>query len=104
MAFMSLTTIEVSTNLEKKKMGGGISLYSNENITYCIRDDLDYFDSELEMIVVENDKDGFKTNSNVLVGLILEHQTQQYSNLKIVSLIFEILMKRSRKSVNSWLT
>ena len=61
----------MSTNLEKKKKrGGGVSLYLDENITYRIRDDLDYFDSELEMIVVEIDKDVFKTNSNVIMGLI----------------------------------
>ena len=59
-----------SIKFRKEKMGGGVSLYLNENITYRARDDLDYFDSELEMIVVEIDKDVFKTNSNVLVGLI----------------------------------
>ena len=60
----------MSTNLEKKKRGGGVSLYLDENITYRIHDDLDYFDSELEMIVVEIENDVFKTNSNVIMGLI----------------------------------
>ena len=61
----------ISVNkFRKEKRGGGVSLYLDENITYRIRDDLDYFDSELEMIVVEIDKDVFKTNSNVIMGLI----------------------------------
>ena len=61
----------ISVNkFRKGKRGGGVSLYLDENITYRIRDDLDYFDSELEMVVVEICKDVFKTNSNVIVGLI----------------------------------
>ena len=52
------------------KRGGGVSLYLDENITYHMRKDLEHFDSEMESIVVEIDKEVFKTNSNVIIVLI----------------------------------
>ena len=52
------------------KRGGGVSLYLDENITYHMRKDLEYFDSEMESIVVEINKEVFKTNSNVIIVLI----------------------------------
>ena len=68
-----LYDLETYTSVNKfknTKRGGGVSVYLNQNITYHIRNDLEYFDSEMESIAVEIDKEVLKTNSNVIKGLI----------------------------------
>ena len=49
---------------------GGVSLYIRDEIPFTIRSDLAYFDTEMESIFIEIDKDIFRTNSNIVIGLI----------------------------------
>ena len=54
----------------KERRGGGVSLYIRDEISFATRNDLGYFDSEMESIFMEIDKDIFRTNSNIVIGLI----------------------------------
>ena len=54
----------------KQKRGGGVSLYIRDEISFATRNDLGFFDSEMESIFIEIDKDIFRTNSNIVIGLI----------------------------------
>ena len=54
----------------RNKKGGGVSLYLDQNISYHVREDLEYFDSEMESIVVEIEKEVFNTQSNIIIVLI----------------------------------
>ena len=49
--------------------GGGVSLHIQEGISYIRRNDLAYFDNELESIFIEIDKSTFMTNSNVIIAV-----------------------------------
>ena len=54
----------------KQRRGGGVSLYIRDEISFATRNDLVCFDSEMESIFIEIDKDIFRTNSNIVIGLI----------------------------------
>ena len=54
----------------KERRWGGVSLYIRDEISFATRNDLWYFDSEMESIFIELDKDIFRTNSNIVIGLI----------------------------------
>ena len=54
----------------KERRGGGVSLYIRDEIPFTTRSDLAYFDTEMESIFIEIDKDIFRTNSNIVIGLI----------------------------------
>ena len=47
-----------------------MSLYICDEIPFTTRSDLVYFDTEMESIFTEIDKDIFRTNSNIVIGLI----------------------------------
>ena len=49
----------------KERRGGGVSLYIRDEIPFTTRSDLTYFDTEMESIFIEIDKDIFRTNSNM---------------------------------------
>ena len=54
----------------KDKKGGGVSLHVLQGITFTLRNDLDYFDSEMETVFIELDKSVFNTDSNIVIGVI----------------------------------
>ena len=54
----------------KDKKGGGVSLHIRKDITFILRNDLDYFDSEMETVFIEIDKCIFDTDSNIVIGVI----------------------------------
>ena len=54
----------------KDKKGGGVSLHIRKDITFILRNDLDYFDSEMETIFIEIDKCIFDTDLNIVIGVI----------------------------------
>ena len=54
----------------KDKKGGGVSLHIRKGITFMLRNDLDYFDSEMETVFIEIDKCIFGTDSNIVIGVI----------------------------------
>ena len=54
----------------KDKKDGGVSLYIRKGITFMLRNDLDYFDSEMETVFIEIDKYIFGTDSNIVIGVI----------------------------------
>ena len=49
------------------RRGGGVSLHIRDGISYIRRNDLEYFDNELESIFIEIDKNTWMTNSNVII-------------------------------------
>ena len=50
--------------------GGGVSLLVDKNISYSVRHDFNIFDSNAESCFIEISKDIFKTERNVIVGII----------------------------------
>ena len=54
----------------KGKKGGGVTLCLRYGIPYTIRDDLQYFDSEMESVFIEIDSTYFGTSSNVVIGIV----------------------------------
>ena len=54
----------------KERRGCGVSLYIHEGISFATRNDLPYFDTEMESIFTEITKDIFRTNSSIVIGLI----------------------------------
>ena len=54
----------------KDKKGGGVSLHIRKGITFMLRNDLDYFDSEMETVFIEIDKCILGTDSNIVIGVI----------------------------------
>ena len=62
--------IPVSIDIEKNKKGGGVSLHIQNGISFILRNDLDYFDSEMETVFIEIDKCIFNTGSKIVIGLI----------------------------------
>ena len=60
-----------SVNIYRKdKKGGGVSLYVLQGINFTLRNDLDYFDSEMETAFIELDKNVFNTDSNIVIAVI----------------------------------
>ena len=53
----------------ENRMGGGVSLHIREGIPHIRRNDLEYFDNELESILIEIDKDIFMTHSKVIIAV-----------------------------------
>ena len=56
--------------LRKGKKGGGVTLCLRYGIPYKIRDDLQYFDSEMESVFIEIDSTYFGTSSNAVIGMV----------------------------------
>ena len=54
----------------KQRRGGGVSRYIRDEISFATRIDLGFFDSEMESIFIEIDKDIIRTNSNIVITLI----------------------------------
>ena len=54
----------------KQRRGGGVFLYIRDEIPFSTRNDLGFFDSEMESILIEIDTDIFKTNNNIVIELI----------------------------------
>ena len=54
----------------KERRGGGVSLYIRDEIPFTTRSALAYFDTEMESIFIEIDTEIFRTNSNIVIGLI----------------------------------
>ena len=54
----------------KQRRGSGVSLYIRGEISVATRNDLGYSDSEMESILIGIDKDIFRANSNIAIGLI----------------------------------
>ena len=54
----------------KNKKGGGVSLHIQNGIHFILRNDLDYFDSEMETVFIEIDKCIFNTGSKIVIGII----------------------------------
>ena len=68
--FYDLMVIPVSIDTEKNKKGGGVSLHIQNGIPFIMRNDLDYFDSEMETVFIEIDKFIFNADSNIVIGII----------------------------------
>ena len=56
-------------NCRKDRIGGGVSIYTRDNIEFTVRDDLSVQTKLCESLVLEIDKSVFKKKHNVLVGV-----------------------------------
>ena len=65
-----LNSYVIIKGCRKQRRGGGVSLYNHDEIPFATRNEIGFFDSEMESIFIEIDKDRFKTNSNSVIGLI----------------------------------
>ena len=54
----------------KDRKGGSVSLHILQGIAFALRNDLDYFDSEMETVFIEIDKSIFNTGGNIVIGVI----------------------------------
>ena len=54
----------------QQRRGGGVSLLIDKHIPYAIRSDLNIFDSDAETLFIEVDKCVFKTERNMVIGVI----------------------------------
>ena len=54
----------------KDRKGGGVSLDILQGIAFALRNDLDYFDSEMETVFIEIDTSIFNTGANIVIGVI----------------------------------
>ena len=52
------------------RRGGGVSLFTKNNIPYTLRPDLNIFDSYAETLFIEVDKNVFSTDKNLIVGVL----------------------------------
>ena len=68
--FYYLNGYESVNRYRKDKKGGGVSLHVLQDITFTLRNDLDYFDSEMGTVFIELDKSIFNTDSNIVIGVI----------------------------------
>ena len=58
------------TRYRKIKRGGGVSLLIRNHIPSILRNDLAYFDSEMESVFIEIEKSVFQSNANIIIGLV----------------------------------
>ena len=68
--FYDLNGYSSVNRYKKNKKGGGVSLHIQNAIPFILRNDLDYFDNEMETVFIEIDKCIFNTDSNIVIGII----------------------------------
>ena len=64
-----MDTLALTLRYRDNRRGGGVSLHIRDGISYIRRNELEYFDNELESIFIEIDKNTFMTNSNVIIAV-----------------------------------
>lgn len=60
----------VLSNHRKERVGGGVALLFKQDIPYIARPDLEISSRIIESLFIEVDKNIFKTNKNLLIGVI----------------------------------
>ena len=50
--------------------GGGVSLAIRRDISYKVRNELEYFDSEMESLFIEIDRSAFSATNDIIMGVI----------------------------------
>ena len=58
------------TRSRKTKRGGGVSLLVVNHISFVPRNDLAYFDCEMESSFIEIDKSVFQSSANIIIGVV----------------------------------
>ena len=58
------------TRSRKTKRGGGVSLLVRNHISFVLRNDLAYFDCEMESVFIEIDKSVFQSSANIIIGVV----------------------------------
>ena len=58
------------TKSRNSKRGGGVSLLIRRHIPFVLRNDLAYFDSEMESVFIEIEKSVFHSNANIIMGVV----------------------------------
>ena len=52
------------------RKGGGVTIAVRNGIAFKVRSDLEFFDSEMESVIIEVEKSIFGTSSNLVIGVI----------------------------------
>ena len=60
----------VVNRFRKGRKGGGVTLYINDNIPHIIRNDHEFFDSEMESLFIEVYSNVFQTSFNIIIGIV----------------------------------
>ena len=68
--FYDLNGYSSVNRYRKNKKDGGVSLHIQNGIPFILRNDLDYFDSEMKTVFIEIDKCIFSADSNSVIGII----------------------------------
>ena len=68
--FYDLNGYSSVNRYRNNKTGGGVSLHIQNGIPFILRNDLDYFDSEMENVFMKIDRCIFNTDSNIVIGVI----------------------------------
>ena len=58
------------TRSRKTKRGGGVSLLVRNHISFVLRNDLAYFDCEMESAFIEIDNILFQSSANIIIGVV----------------------------------
>ena len=60
----------MESRYRKCKKGGGVALYVKDSIPYIVREDLEFFDYEIESLFIEIDSKVFQTPCNIIIGIV----------------------------------
>ena len=60
----------MESRYRKCKKGGGVALYVNDSIPYTVREDLEFFYTEMESLFIEIESKVFQTPSNIIIGIV----------------------------------
>ena len=82
--------------LEKKRIGGGVSLFIKNNIEYCCRHDLYVFNDNIETLFIEISKEQLGLDKNVIIGIIYRPPSTDIE--KFINHMIEILAIIKRKN------
>ena len=80
----------------QNRMGGGVSLFIQENINFTERNDLNVFNDTMESIFVEIDKSQLSCRNNLIVGLIYRppnSNVSEYSQLLNENILSKIRLE-----------
>ena len=69
-ALYDLETYNQEAVFRSDRRGGGVSLFIRNTIRYSQRNDLNMFSADAETVFIEVDKSVFKTEKNIVIGLI----------------------------------
>jgi hypothetical protein len=85
------------SSIRTTKIGGGITLYINDQLDYKTCDDLNHSDNEIESIWIEIDKDKIGTKKNSIIGCIYRSPGTDISTFNDYLITILDIIKRENK-------